>query len=129
MALTPHLLHAIKKVGTEAEKVRDALADAKTYKIDSTVHFSGSLVVNPTMQITVSAKPPAELVLAALLSQFGPRKRVEIVELIIERGLEQAITDAEQTKPLAEQLINDLTTRSEVTRRGAVTGVIDAELA
>lgn len=128
MTLSPQLLHAIKKVGADAEKVRDSLADAKTYKIDAGVHFAGQLVVNPTSQISVSTKPPADLVLAALLSQFGPRKRVEIVEQIIESGLEKAIVDAEQTKQLAEQLLSDLTTRTVTTRRGAVTGIITAEL-
>lgn len=120
--LTPAEFHALKIIAKEADALRGSLVEGKSVPLDFGVHIVGDLIVNQSSQFNLSAKPSAELLVAGLLSKWGPRQRVAIVEELLEAGLTKAMKDPEQTKALAETLISGLTTRELTTRRGAVTG-------
>lgn len=123
--LKPAELHALKIIAKDCDKVRGQLADGSRVPLDFGVHVTGELIVNNAQEFNAPVKAPAELIIAALLSYFGPRKRASIVEEVLDSGLTQAVKDPEQTKALAETLINGLSTRQLTTRRGAVTGKFD----
>lgn len=120
--LKPAELHALKIVAKDCDKVRNLLVDGSKIPLDFGVHINGELIVNNGQEYSAPVKAPPELIIAALLSYFGPRKRSKIVEEVLDSGLTQAVKDPEQTKALAEELMNGLTTRTLTKRRGAVTG-------
>lgn len=119
--LTPAELHALKHVSKAADKCRAQLKPG-TVELDFGVHLTGRLIVGEPSSFSQSSAPTAVDLVAALLSQFGPRKRVAIADKLIEQGLAATIVDGEQTRPLAESVINALTTRALVQRNGNVTG-------
>ncbi len=119
--LSPAQLHALKIVAKGAEPLRDRLK-AGTQSLDFGVHITGDLIISPNGSMMQPRKADPILVIAALLSYFGTRKRSSIVEEIIESGLVKAVKDPEQTKELASTLLASLETRELVDRRGNVTG-------
>ncbi len=114
-------LHAIKILAKEADEKRALLVPGKI-PLDFGLHITGDLIVNANTDARQPSAPKAVELVAALLSQFGPRKRSSIMEQIVDKGLSQSIVDAEQTLAIAQQMIAELTTHSIVTRRGNVTG-------
>lgn len=119
-------LHALKIVAKRADDERKQLK-VGTLNLDFGVHITGQLVVGADSKMLQPRKPtPVELV-AAMLSQFGPRKRVEIADMIEEAGLAASTKDSEQTLALAESLINSLTTKVLVPRNGNVTGQFEIQ--
>ncbi len=114
-------LHALKIVSKQADKLRKELK-AGTLDLDFGVHLTGQLIVGADSQMLQPRKPDTVQLVAALLSQFGPRKRVEIADQLMEHTLSESIKDSEQTLSLAESVINALTTRELVARNGNVTG-------
>ena len=114
-------LHALKIVAKQADGLRKDLK-VGTHELDFGVHLVGKLVVGANSEILAPQAPKAIALVAALLSQFGPRKRVAIADQLMEEGLLASTKDPEQTLSLAESLINGLTTRALVPRNGNVTG-------
>ena len=122
--LSPEELHALKILAKRAEKVRGLLKPGKV-SLDFGVHITGDLIIGADGQLSSLTKPSSIDLVAALLSQFGPRKRVAIADQLVERGLRAMTQDPEQTTGLAESIINALTTHALVDRRGNVTGQFD----
>ena len=120
--LSPAELHALKILAKGAEDVRGRLTGPCTMPLDFGVHITGTLIVNADTQVNSSTAASNTLIIAALLSYFGPRKRATVVEEILDSGLAKAVKDPEQTKALAETLVEGLKTRALAPRRGAVTG-------
>lgn len=119
-------LHALKIVAKSADKLRKELK-AGTHELDFGVHLTGKLVVGADSEMLQPQKPTAQQLVAALLSQFGPRKRVDIANQLMEQGLAASTKDVEQTQSLAESIINALTGKVLVPRNGNVTGQFDVK--
>jgi nicotinamide mononucleotide (NMN) deamidase PncC len=120
-------LHALKIVSAKpADNVRKQLKPG-TFELDFGVHVTGQLIVGAEGSMSQPTKPSAQMLVAALLSQFGPRKRVQIADQLMEHTLTESIKDSEQTLALAESIINALTTRQLVTRNGNVTGQFNVQ--
>ena len=126
MPLSPQQLHALAKCGKQAEKVRDELKAGHTYRIDFVVRVKGNLSVGERQPTTFSnSVDPAQL-LAAVLEQLGPRKRVSVVSAIIAaKGMPDV---SEEATKQAERLIRETTTSTAGKKRGNVTGKLTAEL-
>ncbi|TWU66457.1 hypothetical protein [Crateriforma conspicua] len=123
MSLTPVQLHALTVAGKPASKVRDKLVAGKTYRIDLTVRIHGTLVVGHPEQVAVDKKACPKQLLAAVLSNLGPRKRKSLVDELIasnEKPDPKAVQEA-------ERLIRETAKTTMQNRRGAVTGKLTAE--
>ncbi len=119
--LTAPQLHALACLAKDAAKVRGKLA-VRSYDVDFGVQITGTLNVAGDATCTLTKKPAAERILAAILETYGPRKRIEIAEAITADKLEQV---DEASVQLVTDLINRLATKSTSTRRGAVAGQFD----
>lgn len=127
--LTPQQLHAIAIAGKRAADVRDQL-ETKAYRVDFGVQVTGQLIVSDSQTVASTAAIRGELLIAALLEQFGPRKRKAIVSKLIAdadriRGAKEVEASATAE---AERLIRETIIRGTQTRRGAVTGKFDLQL-
>ncbi len=119
--LTAPQLHALACIPKDAAKVRGKLA-VRSYDVDFGVQITGTLNVAGNATCTITKKPSAERILAAILATYGPRKRLEIADAITADKLE--LVD-ESTLTLVTHLINRLATKSTSVRRGAVAGSFD----
>ena len=76
--LSPVQLHAIASIGKAASNVRDQLDAGKTFRPEFGVMIRGELSVGQSQPTNTSAGPNQALLIAFLLSQFGPRKRKQV---------------------------------------------------
>lgn len=129
MNLSPEQLHALAVAGKPAAKVRDQLQPGD-YQIDALVRIKGQLQVGHPQPCSSSSSVPAPLLLAAVLSQFGPRKRIAIVDQILATIAADAGAVNVDNKSLqqAERLIRETTTQTPKTKNGNVTGKLDVSL-
>lgn len=137
--LTAPQILALNRVTSDKliKAARNEVTAGEQYDLDFGVRVSGQLVINHDSQFTANIAPkPVELV-KALLAQFGPRKRVELVDRLIADGTAKHIGGPEAKSPedyaardaelsaLAERLTAGLTVTSPASKRGAVTGLIE----
>lgn len=129
MNLTPEQLHALAVAGKPAAKVRDQLQPGD-YQIDALVRIKGQLSVGHPQPCTSLSGMPASLLLGAVLAQFGPRKRIAIVDQILKAIEAEAGSVVCDNKSLqqAERLIRETTTQTPKTKNGNVTGKLDVSL-
>lgn len=119
-------LHTIAVAAKQAAAVRDELIDGKTYRMEFAAMFRGQLMVgHPTPTTQTSNANPADLI-AAVLAELGPRKRVQVVDALI-RKLDRESIDVSARKQ-ADRLIRGTARRKSTTNRGNVTGDIICEL-
>lgn len=130
MNLTPEQLHALAVAGKPAKKVRGQLKAGQTYEIDALVRIKGQLSVGHPQPYSEATSTPAQLLLAAVLAQFGPRKRIAIVDRILATIAADAGAVNVDNKSLqqAERLIRETTTQTPKTKNGNVTGKLDVSV-
>jgi hypothetical protein len=129
--LLPEQLIAISKIGTEAKlkEARKLLKDGREYVIDFGVKLQGKLSVAKRQGCKYTTKPSAEQLVAMLLAELGPRKRVQLVESLIEHRTESLVKDRDpELLLLAERLINGLTLSVPGSKNGNVTGDFNVDL-
>lgn len=119
--LTPAQLHALALVAKGASKVRDKLV-AQDYPVDFGVQISGVVTVSGDQTVTLSTKPSAVDVIASLLSEWGPKKRIEIASAVSAEKL-AAVTPEQRL--LATEIFDRLAIQAPTTRRGSVAGKLD----
>lgn len=124
MTLTPAQETALAVVARDAKKRRPELRVGK-HNLNFGIQVQGTLSVAERCATVSNAKPALEPIVAALLSQFGPRKREKIVAKLIEGGYAESLKDKEAPVALAKRLIRDLTVKSKGSRFGNTTGVFD----
>lgn len=126
---TPQLLHALAVAAKPARNVRDQLQPGD-YQIDAIVRIKGQLSVGHPQPCSSTSSVPAQLLLAAVLGQFGPRKRIAIVDQILATIAADAGAVNVDNKSLqqAERLIRETTTQTPKTKNGNVTGKLDVSV-
>ncbi|HEX4149436.1 MAG TPA: hypothetical protein VHY20_10625 [Pirellulales bacterium] len=125
--MTPLELAAIKQLGKEADKVRDALAVGPGQAVDVTLRIVGTLGVGSAAPFTKTTKPDLAALLEHVLEAAGPKKSRELVQLATASyRAERAIS--QETSALAGELVETLTLREEDSRRGNVSGSLKAEV-
>jgi hypothetical protein len=125
--LLPEQLIAISKIGSEAKlkEARKLLKDGREYSIDFGLRLQGKLNVAARQGCQFSTKPTAVQLVAMLLAEFGPKKRVAIVEGILGNRTVALVKDREPAlQLLAERLITGLTLTVPGSKNGNVTADI-----
>jgi hypothetical protein len=129
--LSPAEVVALSKAisETKVKTARKLLKEGETYELDFGVRVQGNLIVGVESNYSSSTKPSSSQLVQALLAQFGPRKRIQIVDLILSLGLKKAISEDEEPDAdlelLAGRLVVGLTINSVGTRAGSVTADVD----
>ncbi|WP_145176765.1 hypothetical protein [Rubripirellula lacrimiformis] len=129
--LSPVQLHAIAQVAKGASKVRDELT-VGNHRPEFTAMFRGELTVGDRQPASSTSAFNSEQLIAWLLDQLGPRKRVQVVNALVAATKE--VTKAkplpvdEKTLQLTSRLIRETSTTSSGTKRGNVAGKIVCEL-
>lgn len=126
--LTAEQLHAIAVAAKPAAATRNQLVEGSKVKIDFKIHLTGELIINHGGECQQTSNAPAIDLIAALLAEFGPRKRKSIVEQIVADRMKKGYAVDAAAKEQAQRLLTNAATVSMVSRRGAVTGQISAAL-
>ncbi|MGB7323619.1 MAG: hypothetical protein WBD31_02020 [Rubripirellula sp.] len=129
--LTPVQLHAIAQVAKGAKPVRDELK-VGNHRPEFTAMFRGELTVGDDQPAASTSAFKPELLLAWLLEQLGPRKRVQVVNALVAATKEvtekKPLPVDEKTLQLTSRLIRETSTTTKGTKRGNVSGNIVCEL-
>lgn len=132
--LLPQQLLALTRLTSSklAAAARDRLKPGQVYEVDFGVRVTGSIALGHDNAYQSNNVPKSIDLVQALLMQFGPRKRQQIVNELITAGIPRTIAPDEQpVEGLAEtaaKLIDGLTTTTKGTRRGNVTGDCEVTL-
>lgn len=129
--LAPEQLIAISKIGSESKlkEARKLLKDGRDYSIDFGVRLSGKLKVAAKQGCMYTTKPTQVQLVAMLLAELGPRKRVQIVEALVANKAESLVKDRDpELLLLSERLINGLTLSVPGSKNGNVTGDFNVDL-
>lgn len=132
--LLPEQILALNRITSDKliKAARSEVKDGRTYEVDFGVRVVGKLSVGLPSACKYNNVPESADLVQALLAQFGPRKRQQIVNELITAGVARTI--APNDEPIAElpelaaRLINGLTTTTSGNRRGNVTGDVDVTL-
>lgn len=131
--LLPPQIIAINRINSEktTKQAREQLKTGQQYDVDFGLRITGQLTVLPDTEFSQAKAPSQNVLLQILLSEFGPKKRVQVVERLCSAGLESLIQrmDGQPNLPLlADQLVTGLSQPQSVKRRGSVTGAVLASL-
>lgn len=128
--LLPEQLIAVSKIGTETKikEARKLLKDGREYSIDFGLRLKGKLNVAARQGCQYSTKPTSVQLVAMLLAEFGPKKRVSIVDGILGNRTVSLVKDRDpELLLLSERLINGLTLTVPGSKNGNVTADIAVE--
>jgi hypothetical protein len=123
--LDPAQLHALAIAAKPAKKERQNL-QVGTHIIDCTVRLQGELVVSGDQSVLQTKKVGTEQLLAAVLGATTKATAKRIVAAVIEHPERRAPEADSFESKLAAKLIDETSTESLVTRKGAVSGKITA---
>ena len=129
--LNPEQLIAVSKIGTETKlkEARKLLKDGREYSIDFGIRLQGKLNVAARQGCMFTTKPTQVQLVAMLLAELGPRKRVQLVESLIDKKAESLVKDREpELLLLSERLINGLTLSVPGHKNGNVTADFNVDL-
>jgi len=133
--LTPIELAALARAAKAAEKTRDQLEDGATADVDVTVRLHGTLQVGLPAVMERRVKPDLVLVVALVLEALGAGERRKLEKKLdgwfdVYRRVDSIEwpESAPEMRILAEQAVARWSQKEERGQRGAVTGVIVAEV-
>ncbi len=124
--LSPAEWQALRVAAKPADKHRDRL-EAGSHAVDLALRLSGVLVVAADSQATCKDSVPAQLLLAWVLAELGPKTRDKVLSAV--KGHARTFTAGElppaapaDALVAAEDLVEATTRPKQVERRGNVVG-------
>lgn len=133
-ALLPEQILALTRITSSKliSAARTQVEEGQEYNVDFGVRITGQVIIGHEAEFTANNVPKASDVVQALLAQFGPRKRQQIVSELITVGIPRTIAPEDEPvdglADLAAKLIDGLTTTTKGSRKGNVTGDCEVRL-